>query len=149
MNTKKERIIGIAFSLCAACAYGTTQVLVRSGITDLQTPPLVGSALALLSGTIVLSVFGLRDLGTKLEQEKKSVGLMLIEEIFAGSGVLTSFFALSIAPVTTVSPLTATNPLFALLWSFLFLSRLEKINLRVVMGTVLVVVGVILITINS
>jgi drug/metabolite transporter (DMT)-like permease len=149
MSTKKEVIIGTSLSLCAALAYGISQLLIRSGMTDLNTPPLVGSALSLLAGTIVFSFLVLRDRGTKLRQEKRSVGFMLMAGIFAGSGIIANFFALGMSPVTTVSPLTSINPLFALLLSFLFLGQLERITPRVVLGTMFIVVGVTLITTNA
>lgn len=144
---KRETVVGIIFSFSAAIAYGISQVLVRSGMQGLA-PPLVGAGLSLLAGTIVLSFFALRNRGEKLKQKKKSVGLMLLAGIFAGSGIIANYFALSKAPVTMVSPLTATNPIFALLWSYLFLGQLEKITPRVVLGTIFVVGGVVLVTIG-
>ena len=147
MNTRKEVVIGTAFAFGAALAYGSTAVLVRKGLAGLA-PPLVGAAVSLLSGTFVLAFIGLRSPGSNLRQNKKSVGLLLIAGLLAGLGVMAHFFALSMAPVIMVSPLTSTNPLFALLWSHLFLGRLERITLRMVLGTVLVVAGVALVTVG-
>ena len=66
----KDIIIGRAFALAAAIAYGVSHVLVRIGVTDLA-PPLVGATLALLSGTLVLTIIGGRSLGGNLSQKKK------------------------------------------------------------------------------
>ncbi len=147
MSKKREVIIGTAFAFGAALAYGGSAVLIKEGMAGLA-PPLVGATISLLSGTLGLSVIGLRNLGSNLRREKKSVGLLLISGIFAGLGIMAHFFALSMAPVILVSPLTAISPLFVLLWSYFFLGRLEKITPRVVLGTVFVVVGVALVTIG-
>ncbi len=147
MSPKREFIIGTAFAFSAALAYGTSQVLIRKGMVGMA-PPMVGAAISLLSGTLGLSIIGMRNPGTNLRQEKKSVVWMLLAGVLGGLGIMANFFALSMAPVTTVSPLTATNPLFALLWSYFFLGKLERITPRVILGTALVVAGVILVTLG-
>ena len=147
MNTKRDFTIGMTFAFSAAIAYGISAVLIKQGLANLA-PPLVGAAVSLFAGTIVLAFIGLRKTGGNLRQEKRSVGLLLIAGIFAGLGIMCNYFALSMAPVTVVTPVTSTNPLFALILSHFFLGRLEKITLRVVLGTILVVAGVALITIG-
>lgn len=147
MNTRRDTLIGRTFGIGAALAYGVSAVLVRQGVADMTTP-LVGAAIALLSGTLVLAAIGARSPESNLRQKKRSVALLLIAGVAAGAGIVSSFFALSMAPVVVVSPLQSTSPLFALLWSYLFLGKLERITLRVIMGTVLVVGGVALVAIG-
>ena len=147
MNTKRDAFIGTAFGIGAAMAYGMSSVLVRQGLADLA-PPLVGAAVAVLSGALVLLIIRARDLRVSLAQNKKAVGFLLLAGLAGSLGVVSSFFALSLAPVVTVSPLQSTSPLFAILGSYLFLRRLERITPRLLLGSVLVVFGVILITIG-
>lgn len=147
MNKRREFIIGAAFAFGAALAYGSSAVLVRKGLASMA-PPLIGATISLLSGTLGLAIIGLRSPGINLRQEKKSVGLLLIAGMFAGLGIMAHFFALSMAPVVMVSPLTSTNPLFVLLLSHFFLGQLERVTLRMVLGTGLIVVGVVLITVG-
>jgi drug/metabolite transporter (DMT)-like permease len=149
MKIRNKTIIGIVLSFSAALAYGLSTVLIRSKLVELETPPLVGSALSLVGGTILLSVFAIRDLYIKKNEIKKASGFMLLVGILSGGGIALSYFALSVAPVTIVSPLTGIYPLFSLLWSFLFLGSLEKITMRVVLGTFVVAIGVILVTIGQ
>ena len=73
---------------------------------------------------------------------------MLLSGIASASGIIASFFALNIAPVVVVSPVRSINPLFALLLSYIFISRLEKITVKLIIGCILVVTGVILITVG-
>ncbi len=147
MNTRRDTIVGRAFGIGAALAYGASSVLIRQGIGGLA-PPLVGAAIALLSGTLALAVMGARGVRASLAQNRKSIGFLLLSGTAAACGIMSSFFALSLAPVVVVSPLQSTNPLFALLWSYLFLGRLEKITPRLVLGTILVVGGVNLVTLG-
>ena len=82
-----------------------------------------------------------------LRREKRSVGFLLLAGVAAGIAIMANYSALSIAPVVIVTPVANTSPLFVLLWAHLFLGKLERITLRIVFGTILVVVGVILIAI--
>ncbi len=147
MNTKRDAFIGTAFSIGAALAYGASSVLIRQGLTDLA-PPLVGAAVSLLSGTLVFLIIGARDLRASLAQNRKAVGFLLLAGLTASLGIVSSFFALSLAPVVTVSPLQSTSPFFVMLLSYLFLRRLERITPRLILGSILVVFGAILITIG-
>ena len=147
MNTKRDAFIGTAFGIGAALAYGTSSVFIRQGISNLA-PPLVGAAVSLLSGTLVFLVIRARDLRANLAQNRKAVGFFLLAGLAASFGIVSSFFALSLTPVVTVSPLQSTSPLFAMLWSYLFLRRLERITSRLILGSILVIFGVILITIG-
>jgi len=147
MSTKRNTLIGIAFGIGAAFAYGVGSVLVKRCINELA-PPLVGAAISFLSGTLVLLIITSRDIKAGLPLNRKAVVFMLLSGLGAGLGILSSFFALSLAPVVIVSPIQSTNPLFTLLWSYLFLRRLERITLRLILGSILIVFGVILITIG-
>ena len=61
-------------------------------------------------------------------------------------GFTTLFFALTSGQVVLVSPITATNPLFTLMLSALFLRDLERITVRILIGALLIFTGVILLT---
>ena len=54
--------------------------------------------------------------------------------------------ALSLGAVSVVTPLASVAPIFVLLLSGLFLRRIEILNARLVVGTVLIVLGAYLIT---
>ncbi len=148
MSTRKNTIIGRVFGIGAGLSYGVSSVLIRQGVGDL-TVPLVGASIAMLAGTMGLFVIGGRGLKTGVAGRKKSVLLLLASGVVSAGGVTSTYFALSQSPVTVVGPLQATPPLFALLWSWLFLGRLEKITRRLVLGSVLVVAGIILITLGG
>lgn len=148
MSVRRDAIIGRAFGIGAALAWGISSVFIRQGVVDLA-PPLVGAAVGLLSGTLALAIIGTRNLGgANLVQNKRSIVFLLISGVTASLGAVSSFFALSLAPVVLVSPLQSTSPLFTLLLSYLFLSHLERITPKLILGSILVVVGAVLLTIG-
>jgi drug/metabolite transporter (DMT)-like permease len=59
--------------------------------------------------------------------------------------VASLFQALSRAPVTVVSPIYACTPVITLILAHTFLRRMETIDFLLVAGTMLSVVGVILV----
>ena len=147
MSEKRTLLIGAGFGLSAGIAYGFNSVLVRYGVGEMATP-LVGAAISLLTGTVIIGTFGARGVKRSIKETRKGVVFMLLSGLVSACGITSSFFALSIAPVVVVSPLQSTNPLFALLFSWLFLGRLEKITVKLLIGCVFVVIGVILITLG-
>jgi uncharacterized membrane protein len=54
--------------------------------------------------------------------------------------------ALSLGAVSVVTPLNGTAPLFVLVLAFVFLKDVEQLTGRIVLGTVLIVLGVFLLT---
>jgi drug/metabolite transporter (DMT)-like permease len=147
MNITRQNIVGVAFGFGAALAYGASNVMVRQGLGE-QAPPLVSCAISMGSGALILGLIGLHGFRDALNQSRRSVGIFMLAGTLAGLAIISSFFALSIAPVVIVSPLQSTSPLFALLWSRLLLGHLEKMTMRLVCGTTLVVVGVALIALG-
>jgi uncharacterized membrane protein len=61
-------------------------------------------------------------------------------------GVFLTLVALGLGTVSVVAPLTGTAPIFVLGLSFFFLRGVETLSGRVVLGTLLIVLGVYLLT---
>jgi uncharacterized membrane protein len=70
------------------------------------------------------------------------VGAGLTENL----SVFLTVVALGLGTVSVVTPLTSTSPIFVLLLSPLLLRGVERVTVRIVLGTVLIVLGVYLIT---
>ena len=77
-------------------------------------------------------------------------GRPLVHFIFAGltenAGVFLTIVALTLGAVSVVTPLTATTPIFVLILSYFFFKGVEVLTARVVAGTLLIVLGVYVIT---
>jgi drug/metabolite transporter (DMT)-like permease len=145
LSDRKRMIAGVAFAFGAAIAYGSSQVLTRHSVSDLA-PPLVGSFIALLWGTIgfgLLSARSLRDRGSNFQ---RGAALFAGAGIFSAVGVMLMFQALSRGEVVVIAPVLATNPLFTLIMAALMLRGVERITATVVIGALLVVVGVVVLS---
>jgi uncharacterized membrane protein len=147
MTSRRHTIIGRSSAIGASITYALASVLAKRGLTGLA-PPLVGAAVSLLSGTVVTGLCAGGGPWRNLRENRESVMFFLMSGAAAGIGILSAFFALSLAPVVIVSPLVNTSPLFSLLLSHLFLGGLERITLRLLLGAILVILGTALIAVG-
>ena len=79
----------------------------------------------------------------------RHVAICGLAGIFQGLAIASLLQALSLAPVTVVSPIGASSPLFTLILVHLFLQRLESISLLLVVGTLLSVCGVAVVVLGA
>jgi drug/metabolite transporter, DME family len=139
-------VLGVLFGFGAAIAYGSSQVLTRHSVSDLA-PPLVGSMIALAWGTSGFFLLTVRNLGEGIRDLRRGALLFAGAGIFSSMGVMLMFQALSRGEVVVVSPVLATNSLFTLFLAALLLRDVERISFRVIFGSLLVVVGVVVLTV--
>ena len=140
--------LGLLLALGAAMAYGGGTVVGRKVVTDFA-PPLVASLFALLFGALILAALIHRDIPQDRKAPRRAFLLIGLAGLCSSAGVALLFTALSLEPVVVISPVISLNPIFALLFTHLFLQQLERVTLRIIAGTVLVVLGVILVTIGT
>lgn len=139
---------GYGFSLTTALCWGITAVLAKWGVTHLA-PPLAGATIALLSGTILLTLAGGWKQSDNSLKGKKGTVFFALGGMTAAAGVIGQYYALSFSPVTIVSPFVNSSPLLVLILVRLFLGRLERITPRLVAGALLIVAGGILIVLTK
>lgn len=141
---------GYVYAFGAAASYGCAQVLTRYGVSQLA-PPLVGVTLSLFWGTLGLALLSLGDLRTFPRGDSARRGLVLfsLAGVTGSAGVASMYIALSQAPVVVVAPVLGVNPLVTLLCAAVFLRGLERVTLRLILGSVLVVVGVVCIAVAT
>jgi uncharacterized membrane protein len=65
--------------------------------------------------------------------------------LFNTAATLSVFYALSHGKVVIVEPLVSSNPVLTLFFTAIFLRDLEAVNLRVIGGALLTVMGTILV----
>ncbi len=75
----------------------------------------------------------------------KAAGLFFIAGLFSCTANLLRYVALGLAPVSVVTPLVSIQPVFGLLFAFLFNRQLEIFSKPAIVGTITVVVGTLLI----
>ncbi len=143
--SRRVVIAGVVYALAAAIAYGMSQVITRHTVSSMA-PPLVGSFIALAWGTLGFSVLSVRGFASRTPNFWRGAGFFVGAGVFSATGVLLMFQALGRGDVVLVSPVLATNPLFTLVMAALLLRGVEQITPRVVAGTCLVVLGVVVLT---
>ena len=146
-SATRSTLVGLAFGFSAALAYGTSQVLARHAVSH-QAPPLIGSFLAIFWGTLGFSLLTMRNLGQRSVNFRRGALYCTLGGVFSAAAVTLSFQALSRGNVVVVSPVTATNPLFTLIFASVLLRGIERITPRIVLGALLVVSGVIVLTLG-
>lgn len=140
---KRPLLLGYLAAAFAAVAYGTVPALGRIAVTEL-TVPLVTAVYTMLFGFIVMGAFVAHRLPGDLRRApRRSTLLVALGGICMSTGVAMLYLALSKAPVVVVSPVFALNPFVSMVLAHLFLQRLERITRELVIGTALIIAGVI------
>ena len=136
----------LVYPLTSALSYALLPVLANVAFFYQKTP-IMGFACAFTAGTLLLAVTRpLLPGGGKLEADARAVYLFLGAGITTTLAAIMFWTAMTIAPVSTVLPLSRLVPLWVVLWSYFFLGGLERITSRIVAAALMVVAGGVLIT---
>ncbi|MBI4198099.1 MAG: DMT family transporter [Chloroflexi bacterium] len=146
---QNQVLLGSFAAILAAVCYGSSQFLARQIVKNQDLPSLVVATFALLTGFVLLSFLSLKNIREDRRAPRKALLLMALAGFAASMGVAFNYTALSLAPVVVVAPISAASPLISLTLANLFLHRLERITLRIWLGAVLVVGGVILVVLGT
>ena len=135
----------LALPLMSAACFGVVAVLRKVGLGGMA--PLPGFAVNVTAAFVAFTAFLV---ASRQTGEMRCRGRSLVYFAAAGVaenvGVLMLVFALSIGTVSVVAPLASVSPIFVLVMSFFFLRGLEILTARIVIGTLMIVVGVWLLT---
>lgn len=135
----------IALPLGSAMCFGVVAIVRKLGLSGMG--PVVGTAVNLTTALVAYSALMLaaRHRGI-LACRGRPLAYFVAAGVTENAGVFMTIVGLSLGAVSVVTPLTASAPIFVLLLSPLFLRGVEVLTTRVVVGTVLIVLGVYLIT---
>ena len=143
------RRLGYLVAAGGALCHASRDVISRHVVGNI-TDPLVTAGIALCLGCVMLFILTASDaVNTVRRVPAKYLAVCGLAGIGQGLGVASLFQALSLAPVTVVSPINASGPLITLLLVHIFLQRVESITPRLVLGTFLSVAGVIIVILGA
>ena len=135
----------LMLGLGAGVAWGLAPIFAKIGLEGASSP-LAGLLISFLAATAVLGLSmaspGRRQLISRITG--KAVGLFFIAGLFSCTGNFCRYAALNLIPASVVTPIVATSPVFLLIFSYIFNRNLEIFSRPVIIGTVIVVVGTIL-----
>jgi uncharacterized membrane protein len=131
--------------LVSAVCFGIVAVLRKMGLADMGA--VAGFAVNVSAAFVAFSGF-LLSAGQRATMtcRRESLPYFVAAGVAENLSVLLIIVALTVGSVSVVAPLSSVSPIFVLVLSFFFLRGIELLNARIVSGTVLIVVGVYLLT---
>jgi uncharacterized membrane protein len=129
----------------SATCFGVVAIFRKLGLGTIAPVPgfAINVTTALVAFTAFLVVAGNRH---NLACSGRSLVYFFAAGVVENAGVFLILLALSFGTVSVVAPLAGTAPIFALFLALRFLRGVERLSLRLVLGTLLIVLGVYLIT---
>lgn len=135
----------LGLPLLSATCFGVVAILRKLGLSEMS--PVTGTAVNVTTALVAFGAFllaaGRRD---AFVCRGRSLGYFVAAGLAENTAVFLNVMALGMGAVSVVAPLYASTPIFVLLLSFFFLRGLETLSRRLVIGTVLTVLGIALIT---
>jgi drug/metabolite transporter (DMT)-like permease len=138
------RRFGLVLAFVATVLFATRDNLLRHLAVGTSVPPAIAALAALLGGALVIGpVLGPRLRGHTIVRPSLP---FLVVGVFFGLSYVSLFEAYYRGRVTVVSPLIATESLWGIVLSIIFIREVEVVGRRLVIGALLVVAGGVLIT---
>ena len=135
----------LALPVLSAVCFGVVAVLRKLGLSD--TGAVVGSAINVTTALVAYTAFLLASGRPEVMVCRgRSLAYFVAAGLTENVGVFMNVVALSLGTVSVVTPLYGTAPIFVLFLAPFFLRNVETLRVRVVVGTLLIVLGVYLIT---
>ena len=132
--------------LMAACFYAASSTFRKVGLNILPEAVLgavVGAMMSLIIYPIYLTAT--QKLGD-FRLSKSSLPYLIVGGIVVSVTWISMFYAFNLGSVSVVSSLMGTSPLFSLMLSAVLLKDTEKITKNVVIGSIVIVAGIIIIS---
>ena len=135
----------LLYPLLASLCYSTNPILIKFGLR-ISNEPLLGACIGMVASTVVyVGYFFLSGQRRELLAMPRWVGwYFVLAGLCSTLGVFSFFSAHQYIPASVVAPLTAAAPLVTLTLSHFALQGMERISRADVLGTMLIVGGVIL-----
>ena len=136
------RAIGLVYAFGCTILFATRDNIVRHIASDSTVAPQLAAATTILSGTVLVFVVLVALRGKRVLGDIRREGpSFVLPGVLWGASYAFLFEAFYRSRVTVVSPLVATESLFAVLLAVLLLRRTELVGRYLVLGAVLVVAG--------
>lgn len=136
------------FAVLATLMFAAAAVLRKVGVAII---PSLSMALSLAAaGTLLVVAFWYPFLPPedRIKISRENVWHFVANGVFASLGHLAFFAALQRGPLSAVAPLVYMTPLFAMAFSWFLFRELERLNLRLVAGALLICAGAALVTMS-
>ena len=137
---------GYLFAILSAFAYGLSPVLIRSGLAGLDMAmSVVGGLISYTAAAVVVGLILLLPGQWRHVRsiEKTSVKWFSLAAVLVGMSQMFRYIALSMAPVSVVTPIQSTSALFRVLFGWILNKEYEVFGAWVMGGAVVSMLGVL------
>jgi drug/metabolite transporter (DMT)-like permease len=135
------------FPIMGGITFAISAILSKTALTIFNAP-FLGVTIAYISAFIpYVALLFLNERSRKDFSVQKNLKLFWLAGIGLAIAWILSFAAVSLASVTIVFPLHATESLFIVFFAFLYLKKQEPLSVKLISGVVMVVLGVLLVII--
>lgn len=139
------RKLDVIYPLVGAMAFGASANLRKAGLGYIDIPVVAAAVTAASAATFSFLLLQFRGGKGAFKLTRRSAAWLFSAGISNTAAMLSVFYALSHGQVVIVEPLVSSNPVLTLLFTAIFLRDLEAINMRVISGALLTVIGTILV----
>jgi transporter family protein len=143
VSPKRGLILPISGSLIAGLGYALKKIGLNT-----YDEPMMGVAIAYISTLILSSFIFIVSPKTRRSTTVNPSTLMLFWKggLCFAIAYLLAFYAIQFGEISVVAPLTQTEPLFLLVLSYFYLRKSVTFSKKLVLGTVIIVAGVMIIS---
>jgi len=135
----------LVLPILSAFCFGVVAIFRKIALNDIGA--IAGTAINVTTALIVFTAFLIASGDRRaLACDGRSLAYFVGAGLTENLSVFLTVVALGLGTVSVVTPLTSTSPIFMLLLSPLLLRGVERVTGRIIIGTVLIVLGVYLIT---
>lgn len=151
-------VAGYLFGALTAVCFSISPILLRKGLDELPAPlwasfiGLFATALAYIPWFVLQLIRRLQGHRHRMlnHAEKRAVNFQALAGLGAGVGTVARTLSISLAPVVVAVPLTQTSSFFTVLFVLLLLGKdHERITGRLILGSILTVIGSALIVVGN
>jgi uncharacterized membrane protein len=142
---------GTIFALLAALAYGISPVLIRLALSKSSWQASIAGGLvsyvaaALVTCVIIVAAGQVRHVRAI---SRDTVRWFCWAGVLVGLSQMLKYMALSLAPVSVVSPIQRLALVFRLPFNYLLNRQYEVFNSRIVLGTIMSILGAVLLSVS-
>jgi DME family drug/metabolite transporter len=147
-NFISQAKLGFISIIASSIVYSVVQVLAKSLIGG-EVSALAGTLITLGSGSFILLLATIKNFKKNYDVSRHDALWVFIAGALGSNGLMLNFLALERAPVVLITPIIGITPLITLVLAAIFLRELEKLTLRVIFGSIIVVAGVILVVLAN
>ena len=139
----------LVYPVAAAVLFAVSTNMRKIGLARMESP-VVGAAITSLVSLITLLAFivASRVRGSNawaVDLDPRALKYFGFAGFISSIAFLLYFMALNSSYIVKIQPITGANPLFALIFSYIFLRDVERINRQAILATLLIVSGIALI----